>query len=279
MEKAHTNVLINHKDIKLSTNWCLIKPHEQMEKYHLDGKETSIYVGTSFMKYIDEEDSLDFEQKETVDTQAQHWPISGTVIGVPQKNIFYGLEIKRKVDSLGESITPDEMHSIQRQRSASSSCMSEVDIQIGDEVIFDYMMNMKCYDEGLYFHTDIGTLFLIRYDDLYGKKNESGIKPLNGNIFLEWDRPDKTGSFDTIQKEIYDLVDVQYGRVTHTGDDPRYYLRGGKLIDAPVEIKKEDRIMFMPYDITMLESQSHLSIFDGKEIYTIKRYDILAKIE
>lgn len=269
----------DHKQIKPQTNYTLIKPDEESDKYHLDGKETSIYVGKSFMKYIDEHDSLDFEMKEMVDTQAQHWPITGTVICAPQKNVFYGHDIKKLIQSRGESIDPDDMKQANKMKDASVEYQSPVEVKEGDRVIFDYGINMRCYEDGQYFHTDIGTLFLVRYDKLDGIIRDDSIHPLNSNIFFEWEKPDKIGSFIAVEKEIYEVEGIQYGRVTHVGTNIRYSARGLQMFDNPHQFKVGDRIMFDWFNATMIESQSHLTIFGGKEVYTIKSRDIIATTE
>lgn len=272
--------LINHQDIKPQTNYVLVLPDEEMIKYHLNGKETGIYVGKSYMKYVDENDSLDFETAENVDTQAHHWPISGTVITAPQKNVFYGHDIHRYKRGISpESLTPDDLQKLNKMTNASSNVQSPVEVKTGDRVMFDYMMNILCYQNGMYFNTDIGTLFLIRYDNLIGKIVDKEITPLNGNIFFEWEKPKSIGSFDALDIEIYEAKGVQKGKVTHRGTNLRYFLQGSNLIDFPTEFNPGETILFKPEYCSMIESQMHLSIFDGREIYTIKRHDVLAKIE
>lgn len=272
-------MIVNHKEIKPQTNYVLIKPDEESEKYHLNGKETSIFIGKSFMKYVDEHDSLDFTTVEAVDTQAQHWPITGTVICAPKKNVFYGHDIRKLIDSRGESIDPEDMQQANRMKDASVEFQSPVEVKEGDRVIFDYGVNMRCYEDGQYFHTDIGTLFLVKYDKLEGVIHEEEIMPLNSNVFFEWEKPDKIGSFIAVEKEIYEVEGIQYGRVTHVGSNIRYSTKGMQLFDEAHQFKVGDRIMFNWYDATMVESQSHLTIFDGREIYTIRARDIIATTE
>lgn len=269
----------DHKTIRPATNYALILPDEEAEKYHLNGKETNIYVGKSFMKYIDEHDSLDFEMKETVDTQAQHWPITGRVICAPQKNVFYGHEIQKIINDRGESITPEDMQQLNRMKDASVEYQSPVEIKEGDKVIFDYGVNMRCYEDGQYFHTDIGTLFLVKYDKIEGIIYEDRIHPLNANIFFKWEKPEKIGSFIAIDKEIHEVSGYQYGVVTHVGSNIRYSTRGMQLFDEAHQFKVGDRIMFNWFDATMIESQSHLTIFGGEERYHIKARDIVALVE
>lgn len=271
--------VIDHKKIKLPVNYCLILPDEELEKYHLNGKETDIYVGRSLMKYIDEHDSLDFEMKETVDTYAHHWPISGRVIAVPDKLVFNGHKLVRRRESISdESMTPDDMKELNQMSQHSLRAESPLEIEVGDTVFFDYLKNLNCYDDGMYLNTDIGTMFLLRYDDLIGKKNSDGIMPLNGNIFFEWDQQLANGGIVLQEKQIYDAVGPQQGIVTHVGTPISYYLQGAQLVNQVSDFEVGDRIYFLPQLCTMIESQMHLHIFDGKEIYTALRYDILARV-
>lgn len=269
--------VINHKEIQPSTNWVLVRPTEIMEKYHLDGKETSIFVGHSAMKYLDPHDSLDFEQAESVDTHAHHWPITGEVIAVPKNNVFYGHEIKKIMELPADVITPEDIQKANRLKDASSRFRSEVEVSVGDQVVFDYMMNIKCYEEGLVFKTDIGDLFLILHDDIDINLSTGDFKPLNGNILFEWIQDTGKGKINLLEKEIQDATGIQKGVVTHVGTDPRFYIEGLQLIDMPSDIQVGDVIYFQPYECSMLESKLHLSIFGGKEIYTIKRHNILFK--
>lgn len=273
---------IDHKRIKPVSNYVLVQPDETMEKYHLDGKETSIYVGRSFMKYIDEHDSLDFEQKETVDTHAHHWPITGKVIAIPEKNVFRGRDVRRMKDSIPDDVmTPDDLKAMQDMTRNSLNVDSPVEVSAGDTVIFDYLVNINCYDEGMYFHTDIGTLLLIKYDVLIGRigVDDGNVFPLNGNIFFEWDQPDKIGSVYVPEKEMYDAYGVLQGIVSHVGTDLSHFLRGSQMVDVKSSFSEGDRIFFMAHDCVMVESPFHLHIFEGRKIYTIRRNDIIAKVE
>lgn len=272
--------VIDHKTIKPQTNWVLIKPDEEMEKYHLNGVETNILVGKSFMKYVDQDNPYDMDKSETVDTQAHHWPISGKVICAPKKNVFYGHDISRMFSRISDdSLTPDDLARANKMKDASVDVQSPVEVKEGDRVIFDYGQNMRCYEDGQYFHTDIGTLFLIRYDKLDGVINKNGIKPLNGNIFFKWLKEKKIGSLYLPDHEIQDSKGIQYGDVTHVGTNLRYSKVGFRLFDCSHEFNVNDRIMFDWFDSTMLESPLHLNIFDGQEIYKIHRRDILATVQ
>lgn len=274
------NELINHKDILPQTSWVLIKPDEEMENYHLNGKETSIIVGKSFMKYVDELDSLDFETNESVDTQAHHWPISGKVICAPKRNVFYGHDIKRLFKDIpDDSLTPYDLERANKMKDASVEVESPVEVKEGDRVIFDYGVNMRCYEDGQYFHTDIGTLFLVRYDKLEGVINDNGITPLNGNVFFKWDKKKKIGFLDLPDHEIQDAKGIQYGELTHVGTNLRFSKTGFQLHDCSYDFKVGERIMFNWFDSTMLESPLHFNIFDGEEIYKIRRRDILAVVQ
>lgn len=269
--------IIDHKKIKILTNFVLVKAHKEMLKYHLNGKETSILVGHSSMKYSDPNDSLDFEMHETVDTHAHHWPISGEVIAVPDKNVFNGHLIHNEVKGLrGEDIDSYIIEKNKRMSDASLEINSPLEVQVGDEVFFDYMMTSVAYDNGHFLNTDIGDLVLIRYDKLIGRVRNGEIYPLNSNIFFEWDKPKKIGSFDLPDKNIYDVEDIQEGVINYVGLDFRYYLEGAKFIDMPTSFSVGDRILFEPCYCSLIESEFHLRIFGGKEVYTISRRNILA---
>lgn len=266
----------DHKTIRPLTNYVLIKPDEEQQKYHLDGKETSIYVGTSYMKYVDPEDSIDFDTEETVDTQAHHWPITGEVIAIPSKMNFAGNEISRFRRWLSDdSITPDDLRHMRTITRSSLKVDTECEVEVGDRVIFDYLVNINSYDTGMYIHTDIGTLFLVRYDELIGKITQGGAYPLNDNIFFKWEQSLQKNGIDLIEKEIEDAIGVQEGVVTHVGKTIPRKLEGSSLVEDYEEYMAGDKFLFESHFASKIESPFHLSIFDGDVIYTISRQNIL----
>lgn len=273
---SEINEPIDHKQIVPLKNWVLLKPDEEMEKYHLNGKETNIYVGRSYMKYVDDLDSLDFEEKETVDTFAQHWPISGKIIAVPNRLTFYGHDIHRFMNSLSdEGITPDDLKMARSMSDDSNKFEGDVEVEVGDTVFFDFLVNIHTYENGYYFHTDIGTLFLVRYDELIGKMSDGVVTPLNDNIFFEWNKYTERKGFLMPDHEIFDAKGVQEGTVTHVGTVLPFMVKGAKLSECHCDYEVGEKIWFKPHECAMIESQLHLTIFGGKEIYTISRRHII----
>lgn len=251
----NSNQITNIDQIRPMTNYLLILPDEEMEKYHLNGKETSIYVGKSFMKYVDPEDSLDYETAESVNTHGHHWPITGKVVKVPEKMLF-----TKDLNYFDQCLTLD----------------TPMELSVGDGVIFDYSLTMKCYDNGMYIHTDIGTVLIVRYDELYGRIRDNEVYPLNDNVFLSWS-PDKTsGSFEVMEKEVYDYSGALHGTVTHVGTKVTDHRIGMRFVESWDEYEVGERVMFKPEHVTIIESPLHLTIFDGARIYMVARRDILA---
>jgi len=271
--------IVDHKTIELATNWVLIKPDEETEYFHLNGKRTSILVGRSAMKYFEEEDSFDFDMRETVDNHADHWPITGQVIAAPKKITFYGHEAERKKKEWGDSINPDDLQHLTKLQQNSSNVASDVEVQVGDQVIFDYMAVFNAMEGGLFVVTDIGVLVLVKYDRLIGRVRGEEIYPLNNQLFFEWKKPVVSELIITLDKEISDVEygKAQVGVLTHVGKDFRYYYNYGEFMDFPTDFSVGDKIYFNPIETNMIEAKQHLTIFGGKEIYVINRSRVLAK--
>lgn len=267
----------NSSEINVSTNWVLVLPDEEHEKYHLNGRETNIYVGRSFMKYLYELDENDFERVEAVDTDAHHWPITGRVIKAPSRNVFYGREISSKLNFYGEDINPDQLAELNRMKAASLSNNSPVEVMEGDKVMFEYSISMKCFNEGLIFHTELGTLYLIRYDSLIGRIRNDDIYPLNGNIFVEWEQELMKGGIHLLETNIADVEKPIWANVTHVGLPVTEYMDGLGYKEFHHDLKVGDEVCFNHFDAHDIESDSHLTIFGGRKTYTLPSKEALLK--
>lgn len=275
--------IIDHKTIRLPHNYVLVKPNNDLKKYHLDGKETSIFVGVSAMVDNDPDDSLDFSQKETMVTHADHWSITGEVIQVPEKLVFYGDEIKR-VSSRSQLYDSDVLQ-IQKLASASLQYESPMELEIGNTVVFDAAVHVDCNEMGKVIETDIGDLYLIRYDRLIGVvMSDDYVYPLNGLVFFKWNQKTlkQKGEllYHELEKDIWDAdpKELQEGKVLEIGRFIKRSLKGGVLNDIPfLDMKKGDDFLFRQLHAYNVENQGHYYLWKGEMVYAIHSQDIIAK--
>jgi len=275
--------IIDHKTIRLPHNYVLVKPNNDLKKYHLDGKETSIFVGVSAMVDNDPEDSLDFSQKETMVTHADHWSITGEVIQVPEKLVFYGDEIKR-VSSRSQLYDSDVLQ-IQKLASSSLQYESPMELEIGNTVVFDAAVHVDCNEMGKVIETDIGDLYLIRYDRLIGVvMSDDYVYPLNGLVFFKWNKKTlkQKGEllYHELEKDIWDAdpKELHEGQVLEIGRFIKRSLKGGVLNDIPFfDMKKGDEFLFRQLHAYNVENQGHHYLWKGEIVYAIHSQDIIAK--
>lgn len=276
--------IIDHKTISIPSNFVLIKPDEEMEKYHIDGKESSIYIGKSSMQYVDPLDSLDFSMKETVTTQANHWSVTGKVIKTPEKLNFFGRQIKRiKEENKGDDI---DIQHMARLSENSLKYETEMVLKEGDRVLMDAHTHISVVEEDKILDTDIGRLYLVRYDMLRGYFTDEGLIPLNGIVFFKWLKPQvmKHGTL-SIHRPIEYIWDAPpkeglVGEITAVGPDVRGEIVGLQYTTHAVpKFKKGDRILFTQWAANNVENEGHFHLFGGEEIYMIRSSEIIATLD
>jgi hypothetical protein len=159
------NFMIKVRDVRIPQNYVLVKPDEDHEKFQVNGRDTGIYAGTS------------------KDSVGQRVAVTGTVVAVPLRLTY----LQKEIEKINKDFSGDERDSrvgIVKQESVRYKV--PVEIHKNDKVIFFYKNQFDCYHNGRVFYTDEGTMFLIKYDELFcvvhGVDN---FYPLNGLIFLE----------------------------------------------------------------------------------------------
>lgn len=278
------NESIDPTKIKLPANYVLIKPDDDMEKYHLDGKETSIYIGKSSMQYVDPLDSLDFEQKETVTSQADHWAITGTVIKNPERISFYGRKINKIKARAGSELGHDDIIEMNKLFHKSVTYDCSLETKEGDKVLFDPHAHIRAVENLEFIETDQGLMYLIRYDHLRAIIREDGIYPLNSIVFFKWERKKELikGIFDLEDRHISDAPpkEALIGEVYSVGEIVNSSLSNLDVIPGPnISIKKGDRFLFTGVSANNVESDGHHHLFGGEDILMIRQSDILALVD
>lgn len=174
------------RNIKPRANYVLIKPDENLTTYQFNGKETQILSST----YV-------FEGTEQIKSDQKNYSTLGTVYAVPQKLEFHleeitklreGHDLYKSFGNMGTALVrPDIQKEIDRLLNLSVRFGTEVEIEAGDRVNFDYLVHDKVREEGLMVETKEGLMYLVKYDFLYMvlDSNDKPKKMLNGWNLVE----------------------------------------------------------------------------------------------
>jgi len=143
----------------------------------------------------------------------------------------------------------------------------KLEIEIGDEVIFNYLDYSNCKSNGSI--DKDGNMFLP-YDYLYLAIRKGEIKMLNGFIVVEGIKDDRDKTEGGIYlPEMSKKTSEQSGIVRYIGDP----LDDGFTYE---EIKVGDTVVFAEHHSIPLQYQMHQIIDKDKTLYKIKWSDLLA---
>lgn len=280
---------IDHKNIKLVTNYVLVLPDKDYDKYHNEkGEETNLYAPTSFMAATNPLSEDDFSERDIMDTYSHNFSYSGTIIAIPEKLVFLGNEIKEYLERNQHTLGDQDNQKDQRAMKAAMTIMAKVekmqedsvdrlcdiDVKIGDKVYYDYLERFKVYEEGRVIQTDIGELFLIKYDKLELRIRDEEIKPLNGYVFVEWERKNelKHGSLvlEGLDKRVEDTNGIQECKVVYLPDPIKSHLDEIQFRDPVNEISVGDKIVFVSQHASNIENDNHFTLFGGREMLKVQ---------
>lgn len=288
--------IIDHKTIRLPINYVLIKPDDDFKFLHNEnGEETGIYVATSLMQYKNPNSEYDYTETEVVETLAQNLSYSGTVIQIPEKLIFNGRlcqqffnDNKDILEGVYENDT-DNQHSVEKRKKAmyTSRVLQDmreesveyevpIEVKIGDRIFYDFT---EKFDSKI-IKTDIGELFLIKYDKLETVIRGEEVYPLNDNILVEWENNSKIkfGSLELEgpKKKIYEVKGVQTARIVGLPCQVTGCINPNDHVDIS-DLNIGDEVYFLPQYAFYLENENHYILFGGREILRIKSKDVLFK--
>lgn len=277
---------LDHKTIFLPQNYILVKPDGDFKHYHnSEGKETSILAATSLRIAADPNSETDFSEKEIVDTYSHNMSYTGTVIAVPQKLNFTGEEArkfyKENKDGLQDQLKAMKVLGKYNQiKEDSVEYKVKMDVEIGDKVMYDYLERFNVYESGLVLETDIGELFLIKYDKLELRIRGEEIKPLNSWVLMEYDRTREISSgnlvLQGVDKRIEETVGVHSSKILMMADPSEDYLGDNDFYDPIHELNIGEEVFYLPQHASNVENDNHFFLFSGKEIIKIKSHNILA---
>lgn len=271
----------DHQKIKTLSNYVLVLPDPVNDTYQIAGSETGIYVGDSAMVDRTDDDKGVERIEETVLTNSQHYSVKGKVYAIPEKLTFNGTKIKKK--RLNFASDDGDVAELGRLVGSSLDYDAEMELEVGDEVMFDYLQHIECYEEGKFITTDLGDMYLMRYDSLFLAIKPDGRKvPLNGIVIIEekpLERITESGLIIPLLIEMEDKITKwSCAEVILAGKPLRGYKQDLTLSDDPQPLKEKDLIMFRPGGSFPLEWVLHQKVFPGQKVLGIRRKDIFMVI-
>lgn len=265
--------MIDHKQIKLPVNMVLIKPKKNHTHFHVNGKEF-LEIGGTCLRDLAKSDDMVSDMKETNQNIAHSWSTIGEVFQVPDKTEYHGAEIQKMYGNIYDSLEEEKYY---RLCKSTMKVASPMELKIGDEAMFFYNSHITAREEGRCIDTDIGEMYLIKYDELEAKVVGDTLYPLNGYIFFEEiEENKKFGDIEIISnKEMYDRKSLQKGKVIAIGSTIGGTEREVYIQDPTAGIEVGTTIYFKGYDASEVEADNHFIYFGGRKVFKIRRPDIL----
>lgn len=270
------------------SNYVLILPDPQLETYQIKGVDLGI-ISPDFK----------YENGEKVSIKERNASVFGTVYGVPSNLIFN----KKKILKLASSHTlfyRENEHNVPVNigihrvigELTKNSVLYDTDIEIntGDKVNFSYTAHKIAKDQKMIFDTELGEMYLIKYDMLYMTVDEN-YKPkkmLNGWVIaepevIEVKKEDNGQEFIEHSSGLVTLAPKNKIKKTRKTQKGIVKLFGTRNRDYLQEVDKEDfkdsmgigqKLMYDPRRSQKLEYETH-QIMSDKTLHLIQRKDIL----
>lgn len=266
--------MIDHKKILIPVNYVLVKPDQDHTHFHVNGKEF-LEIGTTAERDKAKDDSLYSDMQETNFEVAHSWATTGVVYQVPNRLEYHGHELERMYGKIHDSYDEEKF---QRLSKSTMKFATPMEVEIGDRVMFFYNEHIQAREMGRCIDTDIGEMYLIKYDDLEAKVLSDQLYPLNGYVFFKEIKEElKSDHIQVISDdiEIYDRKGSQKGEVVNIGVPIGGTEWETYISDPTSGIKVGDIIHFKGFDCSNVEADNHNLFFGGEEIKKIRRPDIL----
>ena len=119
---------------------------------------------------------------------AKHWAVKGRVVALPEMLICYAEEIARMRELQQGARNPILQKDIQEMTRWSLEYDTDMELQIGDEVMFRYINRIAVVEDEMVFGRDeMGErgIMLVSYDELYLAIRGDEVILLNGWILVE----------------------------------------------------------------------------------------------
>lgn len=279
--------MVNTKDIQMLANYVLILPDPHLETAQVSGKETNLYVP-----------DFKYEKGEKISIKERNASVFGKVYSVPSHLSFNQKEIKKLVDTHtlfyreNNQNVPINIGIHRRIAELTKNSViydTNIEIQAGDRVNFSYTAHKTAKDQKMIFDTELGEMYLIKYDMLYMVVDES-YKPkrmLNGYVLAEPEEiqvlKEESGQEFIEQKhglvtlapknKIKKTKKTQKGIVKLFGTRNRGYLQEIEKEDFTDALEVGQKIIYDPRRCQRLEYSTH-QIMSDKVLHLIHRKDI-----
>lgn len=273
------------------SNYVLVLPDSQLETYQIKGKEMGL-ISPDFK----------YENGNRISTKEKNMSVFGTVYGVPTSLNFNLSKIEKITQNNTLFIKRQGQHvpvniSMHRQLSdlTKNSLLYDVNMELqkGDRVNFSYLAHKKCKDENMVVDTELGEMYLIKYDLLYMVVDEHH-KPkrmLNGYVLVEpelievkqegaQEFIEHTGGLVTLapKQKLKKTRRTQKGTVIKAGSYCRGYLQHPDKRDYIQNLEIGQEIIYDPRMCQKLEYDIHQIMFD-RVLHLVQRKDIKYEFE
>lgn len=277
--------MINTKELFMLSNYALVLPEPKLDTYQWKGKESNI-ISPDFK----------YENGERLSVKEKNLSVFGTVYGVPSTLNYNAKQIAKlsnqntltaKINGVDYPINIGIHRQIGELTRNSLLFDTQIEIQKGDRVNFSYQAHKKAKDEQMILDTELGEMYLIKYDMLYMvMEGNTPKRMLNGYVLVEPEEIEtkKEGAQEFIEHEsgLVTLVPkhrlkktrkTQVGKVLMAGTPNKGYLQQQEKKDIIINLEKDQNIMYDPRLCQKLEYESHQIISD-KILHLIQRKDI-----
>lgn len=273
--------LIDYNKLKIPYNYVLVLPDNHHEFYHNDkGEEIDIQIGKSLYRDVADEDSELGRLEESVTNVAQHYSVKGKVYAVPNKLLFPIEKIKRLRRNFGNNNA--DLKKLGELISNTVEWDVPIEVEVGDDVVFDYLSHIGCYDDGRWIETELGDMYLIRYDELNLRITPSGEKQtLNGWMLVSKEAaPEKSETgLDLVYQNEDRITKQEFATVIDPGKPVLHYKDDFDYVDDPYEFKIGQKVKYRPGGTKPLEWVLHQTLYPGTKALLVHRRDIFYAIE
>lgn len=278
--------MINTNELTMLNNYVLILPDPQLTSYQFKGRESGL-ISPDFS----------YEKGQKISVREKNLSVFGTVYGVPSHLQFNMPEIeliKRSYTLFrfdkGERVPINiPTHRLLGELNRNSVMFdTKIEINKGDRVNFSYLAHKTAKDEKMIFDTELGEMYLIKYDMLYMVVDED-LKPkrmLNGYILVQPEEIETkkegaqefiehTGGLVTLvpKHKLKKTRKTQKGEVLKAGSIINGYLQHPEKKDFIQGVKTGQTILYDPRLCQKLEFDTH-QIMSDKILHLVQRKDI-----
>lgn len=205
---------------------------------------------------------------------SKHFTVRGTVLQVPDRLFHAKKHTRPLLKKDGYAITKFRQFANNR----SLEYGTEMELQVGDEVVFQYTNNQSCIEDGLYWYMgQENPALFVSYDQIYMIIRDGKQILPNGWVWVEpitWTRKDAVSESGEVIGAV-GKAKVSVGIVRNFGVPNTAYLYED-WVDAD-DLKIGDTVVFKKTASVSAEWYCHNTLNEGKlPYYVMQRHDIYA---